>query len=1741
MNFANLYIKAIEAVDRALRAMWSADPCNPAQEATVKQLRQITKSIFAGEESMPVVQCMNSYKSVHSVTAPEAESLVAPFWNAVSPAGPKHFGPYEHQYRAWKTLLTEKSPQGKPMSICVTTGTGSGKTECFMLPLVKDLTSLPGSAARTGVKAIFIYPLNALMEDQKERLEQMLAGTSLTYTVYNGDLPEKMPKPDSITPKDQRDRQKIDEIRGLVKDAEGNPVLDAHGNPKYLFPKILYTREMVRNNPPDIVLTNPTMLEYILLRKKDESLVRPELKSLRWIVIDETHTYSGAGAAEMAMLLRRVCLAFNVDPTSVRYATSSATFGNADTPQKKAQAEAKLRTFISGITGARLDQIRVIDGERTGQIPEGQDHGRWKMIFDEEYVSLDRLFPLGTVEEKLTALDDMCTRLGDSLAMKVKVHYFFRVPNNGLYVMLNEHAGGAFRIYTQKIAEHKGEPKVPMLELSRCRTCGEFVAIAKVNMKTGEYTPPMADDSDMFDLEEEAEEAPDASIKTVVFGLSDQSGRRGDNNQPFHIDPADASKVMPGPGAAGRWHLVGNTHCCCPYCNNKQTRKKTADNEDNDVLLDDETTKLMKFRVSPDFISRVIAPPILDELEKYSPAQETDIILHDGQQYLSFADSRQMAAKATLNQNLQQERMWFYTTVFHELCGRRHKKAKVDEEIKALNRQLSKCLDLDDEEEADRISEKIRKLRKSVKGIISWKEVAALVMKDKYCRVFCEQFLKKSDTTDELDEKGRIPRHVLENYVHSIMVMYLAHRPVTAPAPETMGLFHPEYPRLKNLDLPPAVLDFNNAMSNEDNRINRDDWQNLLRYFIDFSVRPMQAVYLRLSDDNPIDIRSTNRFQAEKPRRRPIEKPKMEPGKVSDSRLVRFLADLYGKDRSIPLNSEAQKLGFNVIKPVIDALWETIALGDDAVLTHGTTWNQEERCHVPDKDAEGTGARRLNLTEMSFKLYDEAWLCDVNSGKGDRHTVAMRPVAYSFKGYAPYLKGNDPVKLDENLHEKWEVFPYFSGSGMEIDDEILAKWAKEKRPVLWNNGIWGEDGIFSDRLRQVYLTPDLFIQAEHTAQVDKSVARRRQQSFKNHGVNILACSTTMEMGVDLGNLEIVMLSSVPPQPANYKQRAGRSGRNNRVKSACVTLCGSDAIGLRTYFSPVEKIINRPVEVPSIDLMSPQVVQRHVNSFLVRAFGVFGEGDTNQRVANYYTHFTIDTKYGQNKVKYGNKVMQADEKLGNPGGTCYDLFNWCCDQPVSDALRSSLTNLLRDTCFDGKPLEEVISDAKRANERCYGELSSKAEDLCFIIQGSNVSEKYRKFIDWKYTNLLDDRLLNYWATHRFTPNANMPVNVLQLNVVTPGKESRMSPSSNPSYSLREAIAQYVPGNSVVVDGVVYTVRGLECHNMYERAKTFQKIYRTKDRTVMDPGEIQLSDPITWTVNGEKALELVRPVSFMPDVNEVATRIVDQNIYTHVSAQLIGANDWDRAASRHHLFSVRDNRESGDAKILYYNEGIGFGYAYCTRCGRTVIEHEAASESQHPEIPPREMNPVTPRQPGKPCYHRALSGKNAGNICSSRSDYTSIRRNIIIGDLIQTDYSEIRIRHTDSNHWISNRDAEHDLLVTLGIVFTQALADALGKDRQSVDFALTPNGHICVFDTNPGGAGYANQLRKVELMESVINRSKTILEEALRKRSKDMLLDKFTLRYLRYIDIDAALAWIAEEESFRAADRSQNVSE
>ena len=1756
MNFSELYKNNRTAVVNAMQSMWCGEANNESQEAYFAQMNKLVSELFAPKDAIPVVQCMNSYKPVFSVTPTEAERLVGNLWKKTLPKD-KYYAPYEHQYQSWKTLLCDKAEDNKPKSIVVTTGTGSGKTECFMLPLVHDLEEykLPqGDVRRTlfsdtdsmfnpnQIQAIFLYPLNALMEDQKERLEQLLADTNLTYTVYNGDLPEDEPRNTDKSDEAVRIRRRIELITGgkyveIPPDPTKGETLTTWELKDKKFKKMLYTRKQVRKYPPNIMLTNPTMLEYILLRGADAALINKEAKSLRWVAIDETHTYTGAGAAELAMLLRRVLLAFNVDATDVRFATSSATFGNAKTPEEKKAEEDKLKAFIAGITGLRKSQVEVIDGKRIGEdcIPEGEDKERWQTIFNSDFIELNKLYPgEQSVEEKLQLLDDMCEReeiryreAGKQTPdMKLKVHYFYRVPNNGLFVHLDEHQDGAFKIYTEnQLNGNQGEGATPLLELSRCKHCGEYVALGLVNTKEWTYQPLVTDDSDMFDLPDDNDD--DSEIKYFIFGLSKDPNQRGDNNVKLRINKSKLETVKPGELRPGEWHLVGNTQCCCPYCNTKQAKRhETEKDVEGDAIGNMDDNRLQKFRLSAEFISRMMAPSILDQLDKHNLGGEDKIVLHDGQQFISFVDSRQAAAKATLKQNLEQERMWFYTIIYHELCRRAAEASKYESEAARLKKiRDSYDDDSDDWEEAHKAWKKVRaKLNKH----ITWMEIADIISKDKYCPVFCSLFIKRSGDSEELDKDGNIPQEIIDRYVQSIMVMYLANRPSSAAAPETLGLFHTCYPQLKSIQLPPEVERFNELMDNPANGIDKNDWRNLIQVFMDYTVRSNQSVFLRIPGNNDIDIFRCVRFATEKPRRRPVTKPKLEQGRISNSRIVRYLCGLIMRDDSTMTLKDAQTNCFPEIEGVVNALWDTLNDPNNKLLEDSVSLDETGAWHTDRDDA-----CRFNLVNLSFQLYEDVYLCDATNDGEERHTKCLRPIETNFKRFSPYLAAGKPVELNEDLHEtSWAPYPYYAGNDkQEANKELLDEWAKTNRKLLWDNHLWGENGVFTYHLEEIHLVPNLFIQAEHTAQVDKDVARELQGDFKNHAINILACSTTMEMGVDLGNLEVVMLSSVPPMPANYKQRAGRSGRNNKVRSACITLCSSDAIGLRTLFTPIEKIISRPVHVPSVDLQSPQVIQRHVDSFLVRAFGVFTDGahggSLKQKVVDYYTTFHIDSVGGHLTVfDLNNATVSPDQKLGDEAGTMYERFNDYCSKPLSKELRVELSQLLRDTVYDGK-VNDAVNNAYENNRRCYAELSSKLEDYSEALKNAT-NKKFRNKLYLLYLEVLNTKLLNYWATSRFTPNANMPVNVLSLDLNTTGKRDYFTnvTSSNPSYSLREAIAQYVPGNAIVVDGVVYIVRGVETSSLYQDSKPFKKIYHDQNKTVFDDSTA-IANKLPWPVNEDVALDLIQPAGFLPDINEEMTRIIDSNVFTHVSAQLIDTDDWTSGPADPHLISIRSNKESGNAKILYYNEGKGYGFCFCPRCGRMVLEDEVA-DKENPLKFPFDMNPMASKQPGKPRYHFAISGKDVRKPCSGSNNIDVIKRNVIIGDLIQTDFSEIRIRHKSmTNRWISNRDDELNLLFTLGIVFSQALVDILGKERGAVDFAIMPNGHICIFDTNPGGAGYSNQMSKMLVMKDVISAAEDLLKQAKERQSKDMLLDKFTLRYVKYLDIDAALDWIAEE--------------
>ena len=252
-------------------------------------------------------------------------SLLNTLQNAHAYQFPGTARPYVHQLHAWQTLLSNK-----PMSAVITSGTGSGKTECFMVPILEDLVREREKCQKPliGVRALFLYPLNALINSQQERLDAWTRdyGQDIRFCLYNGKTEESA----TIVRKDQQTK-----------------------------PNQILSRELLRKEPAPILMTNATMLEYMLVRQVDSPIldISRREQSLRWIVLDEAHTYIGSQAAEMSLLLRRVVQAFGRNPEQVRFIATSATIAGED-------ARENLQAYLASLAGVRLDQVEVISGSR---------------------------------------------------------------------------------------------------------------------------------------------------------------------------------------------------------------------------------------------------------------------------------------------------------------------------------------------------------------------------------------------------------------------------------------------------------------------------------------------------------------------------------------------------------------------------------------------------------------------------------------------------------------------------------------------------------------------------------------------------------------------------------------------------------------------------------------------------------------------------------------------------------------------------------------------------------------------------------------------------------------------------------------------------------------------------------------------------------------------------------------------------------------------------------------------------------------------------------------------------------------------------------------------------------------------------------------------------------------------------------------------------------------------------------
>ena len=232
---------------------------------------------------------------------------------------------YSHQEESIRRICSGRSA-------IITTGTGSGKTESFLYPILNELMSdVEKGNMEVGVRAIFLYPMNALVNDQIDRVRKILIQCpEITYGFFTGETKESVPK-------NYREKYGAE-------------------NDTFIPENELVSREEIRKNPPHLLFTNYSMLEYLLIRPNDYSIFAPErLNNWKFVVLDEAHSYYGSLGIELSLLIRRLT---GLAPNKPRFILTSATLG------EQGKSESEIVNFDRSLTSANFDIQDIIFSKR---------------------------------------------------------------------------------------------------------------------------------------------------------------------------------------------------------------------------------------------------------------------------------------------------------------------------------------------------------------------------------------------------------------------------------------------------------------------------------------------------------------------------------------------------------------------------------------------------------------------------------------------------------------------------------------------------------------------------------------------------------------------------------------------------------------------------------------------------------------------------------------------------------------------------------------------------------------------------------------------------------------------------------------------------------------------------------------------------------------------------------------------------------------------------------------------------------------------------------------------------------------------------------------------------------------------------------------------------------------------------------------------------------------------------------
>lgn len=1050
---------------------------------------------------------------------------------------------YKHQYEGLFDAVINKK------NIIATTGTGSGKTETFLLPLFYNILKAKKSNQSAAVRGLILYPLNALAEDQMVRFRKSLTsdeavkffndklnGNYITFGRYTGS-----------TVKSKAEGNFESDWRRLKEQLKSNKKMEElrYDIPNTDLPIEYWNREQMIDSPPDLLITNYSMLNVMLYRETENPIFKETKEWLEsspsnifHIVIDELHSYRGTGGTEVAYLLRKLLNKLGLSPTSsqVQFLCSSASMQETERTKKfvtgffglnpeeykekfKIIKSDQASVFVPNSNVWPINKFKNLKELTTKQIEElfnkenvietlafyfGEANKNSKEIND----IAPKLFSDGTFEVQINILANILealSKLKDSngnVLQAFRTHYFFR-NIDGLWACTNSNCSKVNEEYqypNRSIGKLYRRPQSvcqcgsKVYEILTCRTCGETYFNAWFQKQTNSAKIQLNLDRGI----------QESKYNNKIFIPFKESNGTSDDWIKHKFDDKTGVLESTRHGANVVFYKMSSDYLgLYPHiCYSCETSKNLSSINQNSL------TPVHRHYTGVQKVNQLMADALVRELNKINGDDNSKSKL------VLFSDSRQAAAKLSAGIELDH-----YKDIIRFELIQFLKKSDNNEFISYLIKYI--------EDPEDRENRRTLKATKRLNP--AFEKIYNLVddfLDDEPNREAKIEKINELKGTDNLVLDIEVTIDKLQNVLLELGIN---------PGGPKYSLLH------------------NNDESKE------EDWYNI--YY---------------NNESQVDIRSELNQELYNRNRKSLKFELLSSLFSGNRRSFESLGLAYIDARITDYKGYDNKLIQNCIR-IMGESYRIAEFDKDQYLT--SSLPRKIQNYIKGCGIQYSGAFRNDFLE----ILDENKLVISNQQiKLTGHNLTIKAIKESDQIFKCDSCQNIQIRNYQNI-----CTSCFNPNLQQINFSVLKS--------IQNSNYYLHLINITNNSKRLHCE-------ELTGQTDPNDARNRQRFFqarflenennKVKEIDLLSVTTTMEAGVDIGSLNAVMMANVPPQRFNYQQRVGRAGRRGTPMSIALTIAKGNSHD-QSHYQQTSRMISSIPSDPYLELRQVNIMERFI--------------------------------------------------------------------------------------------------------------------------------------------------------------------------------------------------------------------------------------------------------------------------------------------------------------------------------------------------------------------------------------------------------------------------------------------------------------------------------------------------------------------------------------------------------------------